>query len=431
MSDVEKAFKALSAKQRPYTMLMDYADGQQPLVYSTARLQEAFRNIQAHFQQNWCSVIINAVSDRLVLTGLTTEDQNSNKYLESMWNDLQIKLEAYDAHTAALTTSEAFILVWPDDGQTQLYYNDPRLCQLFYQEKNPKKKDFAAKWWTQSDGYYLNLYYGDRIEHYRSAAKEKPRSYKSFEMLDEPEVNPYGVIPVFHLRLDRCNHNSEITQVITLQDAVNKLFADMMVSAEFGAFKQRYVISNSDTASLKNAPNEIWTLPEGSSVGQFEETSLNGYLTAIEQIAASMAIITRTPKYFLFNTGSGISGDALIAMEAPLNKKVEQRQENFSTIWQEIGSFLLLLGGFAIPASKIRVSWKTITSVQPLAQAQTRQASVAVGMPLKTILKRDEGWTEAEIEQLETDQQDEKAMQSTLATILLEDARQKQEQANA
>ena len=48
---------------------------------------------------------------------------------------------------------------------------------------------------------------------------------------------------------------SEIAMVMSNQDAINKLLADMMVAAEFGAFRQRYIISQVDPGSLKNAPN--------------------------------------------------------------------------------------------------------------------------------------------------------------------------------
>ena len=46
--------------------------------------------------------------------------------------------------------------------------------------------------------------------------------------------------------------------MIPLQNAINKLVTDLMVAAEYGAFMQRWIISNADTSSLKNAPNEIW-----------------------------------------------------------------------------------------------------------------------------------------------------------------------------
>jgi hypothetical protein len=72
---------------------------------------------------------------------------------------------------------------------------------------------------------------------------------------ESTEDNTFGVIPVFELK-----SQGEIFKVITLQDAINKLFADMMASAEFGTLPQKYIISNADSTGLKNSPNEIWSL---------------------------------------------------------------------------------------------------------------------------------------------------------------------------
>jgi len=439
-SDLKRAFDALTGKLADYNRLFSYAEGDQPLIYSTARLSEAFNNINAHFEQNWCSVVINSALDRIVLKGWDVQNSSQLDALEQLWNDEQIALESYDAHYAALVTHESFVIAWKDEtGDIEIYYNDPRLCHMFYQADNPKKKEFACKWWHDegAGSYFITLYYEDRLEYYEAKAKNTPTSVNAFHAAETPTAdNPYGVIPVFHLQTNRRNSGSELTNILTLQDAVNKLLADMMVAAEFGAFRQRYVISNADTSTLKNAPNEIWNIPagdgagQGSSVGQFEATDLNNYLNSIDKLANSIAIISRTPKHYFYNSGAGISGEALIAMESPLTKKVEQREENFGVTWAEIGSFLLQLSGFGeVPQSQITPIWEPPQSIQPFTEAQTTQTNVNAGIPLITQLKR-QGWTESDIKAMQKDEQEAKAKTTSLAAALLEDLRKKQEQSN-
>lgn len=434
MTDLERAYKALVSKGPTYDMLWAYYEGVQPLRYSTERLQEVFRTLTVHFQQNWCACIVDAALDRINLLRFEVANNDAaTDRLNELWASTELSLDENDAHAAALVCGEAYIVAWPDDdGTVQAYYHDPRMLHLFYDRENPRLKRFAAKWWVgDDDRRYLTLYYPDRLEHYVSSGKsENVSAATAFVPTDNPMVpNPYGIVPVFHLRRERRAVRSELRNIITLQDAVNKLLADMMIAAEFGAFRQRYVISQVDPGRLKNAPNEIWAIPAGdgagqaTSVGEFEQTDLAGYLEAIDKLSTSMAVITRTPKHYLYGQGGDPSGEALIAMEAPLNRKVQQFLERFTVVWQQVGAFLLQLSGMTVDPMAVTAVFEPVETIQPLTESLIRQNSVSAGIPLVTQLGR-EGWTDAELEQMIADQATERMAQvNSLAAGLLEQQR--------
>jgi hypothetical protein len=430
LSDLERAYLALSGKLATYNKLFAYADGSQPLVYSTNRLREAFDNLNAKFSQNWCSVVINAALDRIELKGFDVEDEGAKAALQELWDANQLGLESDSAHEAALICHESFIIAWPDEdgGEVQAFYN------------NPREKDFACKWYCDSAGaWHLTLYYPDRLEYYVTKGKTESPTVTAFKPAEPPTApNEYGAIPVFHLRTSRRSHNGQLADILTLQDAVNKLLADMMVAAEYGAFPQRWIISNAEglDKTLKNGPNLIWQIPAGDgqgqsvSVGAFQGADLAKYLDAIDKIANSIAIISRTPKHYFYNAGASLSGEALIAMEAPLNKKVGRLEEGFGVIWQELAAFLLKLSGKGdVPASSITPIWEPIQSVQPLTEAMTRKSGIDAGIPLLTLLKR-EGWPADALAQLEKDLKEAKTQATSEATALLAKVRQDQAQAN-
>ena len=258
-------------------------------------------------------------------------------------------------------------------------------------------------------------------------AGRRPTKATAFRADDPDQAdNPFGMIPVFHFRLNRRKKKSELDNVITLQDAVNKLLADMMVAAEFGAYKQRYVISQSDTSDMKNAPGLVWDIPAGDGIGQdttvgeFNETNLDMYLNSIDKLVNSIAIITRTPKHYFMSTGANVSGDALIAMESPLVKKVERFQELFGSVWIELAQFILALSGIQVDSDDINITWERPESVQPVSEAQGYSTSVAAGIPLVSVLQRS-GWDKTEIDSmLEEKQQEAARAQSSLAQALLE-----------
>jgi hypothetical protein len=278
---------------------------------------------------------------------------------------------------------------------------------------------------------YLTLYYPDRLEYYASdKPAESVTAAEALTAIAEPAQNPTGEVPVFHFRRARRTIKSELANVVTLQDGVNKLFADMMVAAEFGAFRQRYIISNSDAGQLKNAPNEIWSLPAGdgvgqaTSVGEFSATDLKNYLSAMESLAASIGIITRTPKHYFFSQGSVPSGEALIAMEAPLNKKAQRYIDRFSPVWEAIGEFLLRLDGKSVPSHSVKAFFERPETVQPKTQAEIVKANVDAGIPLATVLRED-GWSQDRLDKLDEDKRAEQvASTSGLAQALLNQQRQ-------
>jgi hypothetical protein len=415
-TDLQRAFAALKAKSETYTQLFDYYDGNQPLMYTAKRLEEIFRDLDAKFIENWCSVVVDSLRDKINLTQIKVPDLLADTW-QRLWYGSELKLESDAVHEAALITGEAFVVAWPDaEGMMQAYYNDPRLCHVFYNAEYPRVKEFAAKWWVEDDGTYrLTLYYPDRLEYYRT--NDKSANEPSAFLPDGEEAvqtNVFGIIPVFHFRINRRKNKGDLANVIPVQNGINKLLTDMMVAAEYGAFKQRYIISSAETGGkMKNAPNAIWDIPAGdgigqqTQVGQFDATPLDNYLKAINDLSMAISSITRTPKHYFFSIGSNLSGDALDAMEQPLNKKAQDRIDCFVPEWQRLAVFML---GGMISEQDVDVRYDKPELVQPLTQAQTRQANVQAGMPLVTAL-REEGKSQDFIDQMANDAEAVKAQE--------------------
>lgn len=437
--DLDRAYKVLAAKAAPYTNLWNYYDGDQPLMYTGRKIRELFQNLDlAKFVENWCAVVVDAANDRINLAGVKLKSESDDKVLQEVWEACEMDLEASDIHEAALVIGEAYMLVWPDEEDENVidaFYNDPRLVHLFYDPSNPRKKSYGAKWYVDKKNHIrLTLYYSDRLEYYRSnKPHDQVESVEAFAPyspsgLDGGEVatHEYGEIPIFHFRTERRIVKGDLANVIAPQNGINKLVTDMMVAAEFGAFKQRYIVSHADTTSLKNAPNEIWEIAAGDGVGentqigQFDETPLENYIKAIDHLAVSTAIISRTPKHYLFAQGGTPSGEALIAMEAPLNKRCSDHIKKFIPTWKEAIRFILKLSGIEISKMDIEVHFDQPETIQPKTEAEIRTEGTRAGIPLKTLL-REEGKSEAWIEQMEKDKQEsEEQSANNLGVIVAE-----------
>jgi hypothetical protein len=411
-TDVQIAVEALTTKTVLYDQWWAYYNGAQKLVYSSRRLSEIFAGLDARFTQNWCAVVVDSVLDRMELrTPTVVDNESESDVLADAWDAAGLTDDEYSVHEDLCITGEAFVIVQESDAGFEAFYNDARLVHVEYEPDNPRRKRFAAKWWIDAERHArLTLYYPDRFEYYHTQQEYTDGatlSDKSFT-LEEVSRNVRSMIPVFHFRSTPRGARSQMANVVELQDAINKLLADMMVAAEYGAFKQRYIISQSGitkpdgTSRLQNRPNEIWDIPAGesgmqeTSVGEFSPTDLDNYLKSISDLAAAIGIISRTPRHYFYAQGGDPSGEALIAMEAPLTRKVTRLQKTIVPIWKDIA--LYLLGS----EEDIDAAYEEVETVQPLTQAQIYKALREAGLPLPTVLKLD-GWTEADLDEVQDD----------------------------
>jgi hypothetical protein len=441
MSNVKTIFDAIQKKSASYSLLDNYYQGTQPTVYLTARLREIFRGVDISFVENWCSVVIDACDERINLVGFEASVPAVKKLLSAAWERNVIANEASDIHSDAMVTGECYAIAWPGkDGKAEVFYNSPFAVHAVYSSENPRQMVYAGKIFDGEDGKgRMTLYYPDRLEYYRvdkPLAKIEDSSAFVPDHDDFPEgmaPNPYNRVPVFHFRINR-RIQSDLVNVIPLQNGINKLLSDMMVAAEYGAFRQRYVISNSDTSELKNAPNEVWSIPAGDGVGQqtavgeFNATDLKNYLDAIDRLSLAIGVISRTPKHYFFTSTGDPSGEALIALEAPLNKKAQDRIDRFRPVWRDLGAFVCEIEGLMADPLTITPHFERPESIQPRTQAEITNIRVQSGVPLESAL-RWEGKTQAEIDEMQddADEQTEKA-QTGLGQALMDAERRIKEQ---
>lgn len=428
MTDLEIVFNAIKAKQLPQDKLFRYYNGDQPAVYSSNRLRDVFKNIDTVFSENWCSVVVDCILDRINLERIGGRSEAETNLLSELWLDRDMDDEAHETHKSALIAGEAFVIVWPDEnGHAEAYFNDPRKCHAQPDAENPKRIGWAGKMWRLDSGEWrINLYYPDRVEKYITAPMDKdsaPDSSNSF-MQFEIIANPYQKLPVFYFHCQ-----SELTNILSPQIAVNKLLNDMIIASEFGALKQRYVISEAETGTLKNAPNEIWSLPEGSEVGELSASDLSNFINAMDREVNVISTISKIPKHYFINQGGMPSGEALIAMEAGINKKAGNYIRRFKKFWSDVIEMMLEIENIAIDKKNISPLYEAPETVQPRTRAEIIQIETNSGIPLVTSLRRKD-WSEADIKAMLKDKDEAQERETTTAKVLLENARKQTEQMN-
>jgi hypothetical protein len=434
-TDLERAYDALANKKAAYDTFFRYFDGDAPTPYASLRLKKVFDGLDVNIQENWASVVVNAAAERINLKDIEVDGGGSND-LKSIVDETELLLESDDAILCALVVGEGFLFAWRDspDDDIEVYSHDPRLCHVFYDPAKPRNKRFGCKWWYDDDQLkvFLNLYYPDHIEYYstneecyveRSGTVEI-RNFNDFERdPDNPEdlPNPYGEVPIFHLRTGRREPISQLRDVIPLQDAINMAVINMAVNGEYSSAPQKYVITNGEIQGrLRNSPEVIWELPagdgagQGTSVGQFTAADMSNFISQIQHYINTLAIITRTPKHY-FDGADAPSGESLIIQEAPLVKKCQDIIDRFTVEYRALGAFLLALSGSGKKTDKgtVKPKFADPQSVLPATQADIDNKKVSsiegkmrIGIPRRQALS-ELGYDDKKIEEMDGQKREE------------------------
>lgn len=412
MTDIKKALESIIAKRDGYKVAEAYYEGANDEVFTHQRWYRLFRNENTRFSGNtpfrfnFSKSVVDAVHNRLEIEQIETTTPAGNDYINQIWEQTDLKLDINEIHKNTLVYGDCYAIVWPDmQGNLAIDYNSPMNTTIIYDQENPRIKSFAAKMWQITDTLdrkilKVNLYYTDRIEKYEVMGDLDSVTLGNDFQIIETVTNPWNEIPVFHFRTNKPYGRPEHADAFGPQDAINKLISTHMLTVDYQGAPQRYALANGgnsnefddfsedDTArenlgSLQNGPGQLWYLQGVSAVGQFPAADPGTFTDPVNEFVADMAAITSTPVHYFSSTQYLPSGQALRVAEAPLFKKVLNRQLALGSTWRDLFKFMLRVEGIT---AEIDIDWKSPESIDSLDQWDIAVRKKSVGVPLEQIL---------------------------------------------
>jgi hypothetical protein len=408
-NDMKKAIDLIRDRRNHYLTAEAYYEGSVSEVFTNAKWYKLLTANRTDFRFNFARTVVDSVLNRLEINNITALTDAANRKINDIWemNDLQI--DADEIHRRALVYGDCYSIVWTDvNGNITVDYNSPLTTIMIYDDENPRVKKFAAKLWQTEDPMdytkkiaRLNMYYPDRIEKFQMSGEiENVVSAGGFVLIDTIE-NPWGEIPVFHFRTTKQYGRPEHIDAFGPQDAINKLIITHMNTVDYQGAPQRYALSgNGNSAefedfddnaaaadnlgSLKNGPGELWYLKGVSKVGEFSPADHKVFTEPVRDFVRSMASITNTPLHYFEKTGNVPSGEGLRTAEAPLLKKVEDRQITFGSTWADLFRFVLKIDNEAEP--NVEIKWKAVESMDSLDAWEVAVKKRVVGVSLEQVL---------------------------------------------
>lgn len=155
----------------------------------------------------------------------------------------------------------------------------------------------------------------------------------------------------------------QVAPLMTLQDQAD-VTSFMLKSAEwYAAFRQRWVVGWTPTSGaerVKAAASQLWTFdadPDEVKLGEFGETTLDGYLRSREGTAKFIASLSRTTVHELTGDLINLSAEALATAEKGHDRKIAERQTGIGESHEQLAGIVGDLMGVDVP-DDIEVIWR-------------------------------------------------------------------------
>ena len=405
-----------------YETYEHYFEGEQPLAFATPKYSAVFGEMFRAFAYNRCSYVVDAHADRLQLTGVRAVSEQVTERASEIWAANRMDKRAGEIHRSAIMLGDAYLIVWPEtvDGSVQLWPQDAEYVRVAYDEERPGLVTLACKGMKTHDGRHrINLYFPDRIEKWITTDVVSERRgveprYVPYEVPGEPwpVPNPWGVVPVFHFANNAATGEygrSELSDVIPLQDALNKTLTDLILASELGGFPQKVILGldaddeqvREGLRRLEAGMNKIFSIPfdpdgKAPSIAEFSATNLKQISEVVTLFDTLISRVSRVPVHYLQLSGDFPSGRALRTAEGPFVTKIEDRMIAFGNVWEDAMTLALRMGGVGDPG-RLSAVWEAATALQDEDRWDLALQKSAAGLPLEQILREMGGYEEEEI----------------------------------
>lgn len=424
-NEMQLALDMIRTKSPYYEQYINYYEGRQSLNFATVKWRAAFGSLFKQFADNLCAPIVDAAADRLKITGFSaSENRELEEQINQLWRNNRMDKKAGAVHEHALKVGDSYVIVWPDREGYPVFTPNPAHQMCVYYDDDGETILWAAKLWrVDSSGninrgwlWRLNLYFPNSIEKYVTKAQitsrpERAGAFQPFTSADLmwPMPNMWSQVPVFHF----ANQpemgvwgQSELWNIVPLQDALNKSIADMLVAMEYVSLPQRWATglevdvdeNGNPIIPLLAAVNRMWTNPdENGRFGQFEQANLEHFSKVQNDLRLEMARISRTPLHYLSLGGSSNnsfvssiypSGESQKVAEAPFVSKLEDRQTSYGDVWESAVAFALkILGNTELRPTDLETMWQ---DAKPRSETDDLNNAINkfnnLGLPLEVVL---------------------------------------------
>ena len=393
------------------------------------------------FRDNFMNVVVDALAERLKIIGFDADDVDFGEWAWDMWKANRMDHVQVVIHTEAIMVGDSDVLCdWDQQKERPRWTHQPAEMIIPHYGETNREIDWASKKWIQKrlgaePETRLNLYYPDRVEKYLASGGVWKRHQDEMDegwpvpWLDR-DGQPLG-IPLIHFRNRPMGGDfgqSEIINVIPMQDLLNKSLIDLTMILDTLAFPQRYTLNVNHGSSrldiLPGSVTEFHSEYDGGQVGQWIAANVDAPLRAIEELVAHIAGTTRTPQLLFQVVGGMPSGESLKVSESGLVNKAKQRMINFGNSWEDClmmaGRIQNAFGTTVVDLDDVMLesTWDDPETRNEQAYMEALKAKAELGVSKHQIF-RELGYTQEQIDQMDADGVTERQQETNIGAEIL------------
>jgi SPP1 Gp6-like portal protein len=405
--------------QREFACRMDEAyRGKHKLFYASDKWREYHSARYKDFSDNWCSPVANSPNERLRIDGFRLDDDpqqtGAEKQLWRDWQTNELEVQSSQGFLQSIIAARSAVLVWGDaDDNPVVTWEHPAETIVHRDPENPRWLLAALKTWCDDDTEYATLYTDEAVWKWQrpytpphvpagappavrgffynpsgvlvpnqDGGQWTPRQPKGDDTW--PLGNPLGEVPFAEFPnrpMLGGEPISEIAGTLSMQHAINLLWAYLFNAADHASFPARVVMGQEPpklpildeqgqkqgekSVDLKKLAEDriLWLTGEDAKIGQWDPAKLEPFTNVIETAVSHIAAQTRTPPHYLI-LGQGmvnISADGMRAAEAGLVAKVTEAQTFWTPPTRKLFRLMALVRGNEGVAEQCQygaVQWK-------------------------------------------------------------------------
>lgn len=370
-------------------------------------------------------IVVDALTERLTLGGLTADEKDAARKLELAWEDNDLDVMHHEGHRESLIGSRAFASAAREqDGSRAVVGIESMTQAAVLRSQSPPYDvtDYLKIWtdeWTGKGaglfriaGYDFDLVQADNPV----PDPEGSAAVSRWQIVGEPRPTGLSGVPVVELapRARLLGEPvSEIDPIASLVDIVDLVEGLLVFAGHFGAVPIRYA-TGLDVPRDPTDPSKALMGPDGKPMvgfkpradhfwansskdakfGQLEPAGLASFVTWAEHAAAMVRAKTALAStYFLLDLKSHMSAELLKTDEAPMVRRIRRmgEQGSLNQAWRRLGKWILEIEA---PGSRARVAPRWIDPETRIESQLVDQfvKLTASGMGVRTVAQEVLGW---------------------------------------
>ncbi|MEV0357115.1 phage portal protein [Nocardia sp. NPDC050697] len=375
---------ALDTRKERLERLWAYYVGRAPLPQVASEYSEVFRVVMRKARSNYAPMTVNAMLNRMALTGVSTaidNDAGGDDLAAEVAEVSNLSTTVQDLFAYVFTMSEAYGMVVPPKkgsaAKPMIVALDPRNAIGDVDPNNPHvlRALLVRTCDPMLEVETAVLFLPGSLQRAKRSLTGQPVDSLRWEWDGEPEkivgIDHLGGIP--GVRLDNANGLGEYEPHLDLLDRINDTTLQRIVVTWYQSFRQRGVIGdlegdNDDPDAepmtedeLKQIfsadPGSLWRVPKDVSFWESSQADLGPIINAKRDDVKEFAALTSTPLHLITPDAANQTAEGASLMREGLNHKIKDRRSRFDPKLKLLFRIAFAFAGQPDRGAKMKLQW--------------------------------------------------------------------------